>query len=299
MAQAQTTDAPANTIDLFGLAINIDQLLAVGLNLIGAFSILILGVIASGWLAGFVRRSVERSPRFDKTLGFVFANIARWAVLAFTIVAVLNRFGIQTTSIVALLGAAGLAIGLALQGTLSNIASGVMLLGLRPFKVGDFVEIGGTSGIVDEIGLFTTKMHTPDNLGIHMPNSSIWGQQIKNFAQHPTRRIDLVFGIGYTDDIGHAIDVIKDVLEADERILSEPAYRVGVTALGESSVNLLVWPWVNRADFLDVKLDLLRTIKERFDAEGISIPFPQRDVHVYQDEPFKHVNTERLKEAAD
>jgi len=299
MAQAQATDVPPNTVDIFGLAIDVDQLLAVGLNLVGAFSILILGVIISGWLAGLVRRSVERSPRFDRTLGFVFANMARWAVLAFTIVAVLNRFGVQTTSIVALLGAAGLAVGLALQGTLSNIASGVMLLGLRPFKVGDFVEIGGTSGIVDEIGLFTTKMHTADNIGVHMPNSSIWGQQIKNFAQHPTRRIDLIFGISYTDDIGHAIGVIEEVLEAEERILSEPAYRVGVTALGESSVDLLVWPWVNRADFLDVKLELLRTIKERFDAEGISIPFPQRDVHVHQDEPFEHLSSERLKEAAD
>lgn len=298
MAQAQTTD-PANTVDLFGLAINVDQLVALGLNLVGAFSILILGVIASGWLAGLVRRTVERSPKFDKTLGFVFANIARWAVLAFTIVAVLNRFGVQTTSIVALLGAAGLAVGLALQGTLSNIASGVMLLGLRPFKVGDFVEIGGTAGIVDEIGLFTTKMHTPDNIGVHMPNSSIWGQQIKNFAQHNTRRVDLTFGIGYGDDIGKAIEVIKGVLEADERILGEPEYRVGVTALGDNSVNILVWPWVNRTDFLDVKLDLLRTIKERFDDEGITIPFPQRDVHIYQDEPFKHANAERFTEAAD
>lgn len=289
-----------STIDLYGFTVDVDQLVAVGLNLVGAFSILILGLIASSWLAGVVRRNVERSPKFDKTLGFVLAQLARWAVIAFTIVAVLNRFGVQTTSIVAILGAAGLAIGLALQGTLSNIASGVMLLGLRPFKVGDFVEIGGTTGIVDEIGLFTTKMHTPDNVGVHMPNSSVWGAEVKNYAQFSTRRVDLVFGISYGDDIGQAITLIKDILDSDERILEEPAYRVGVTALGDSSVNILVWPWVERINYLDVKLDLNRAIKERFDAEGITIPFPQRDVHVYQNEPFKHSATsERFKEAAD
>ena len=294
----ETTDpASINTIDIFGVAIDVDRLLTLGLNVVGALSILIIGLIVSNWAAGFVRRTVERSPKFDKTLGFVFAQLTRWVVLAFTLVAVLNKFGVQTTSIVALLGAAGLAVGLALQGTLSNIASGVMLLGLRPFKVGDFVEIGGTLGVVDEIGLFTTRMHTPDNIGVHMPNSSVWGQQIKNYAQHKTRRIDLTFGIGYSDDIGHAIAVIRSILDGEERVLQEPEYRVGVSALGDSSVDILVWPWVKSEDFLDVKLDLIRAVKERFDAEGISIPFPQRDLHI-QNAPFERREVKEVLERA-
>lgn len=249
------------------------------LSILGALLILVLGWIISAWAARFIRRRLERSERFDRTPGLVFANVARWTVLALTLVAVLNQFGVQTASIIALLGAAGLAIGLALQGTLSNIASGVMLLVLRPFKVDDVVEIAGTTGIVDEIGLFSTRMHSFDNVAIYMPNSNIWGTEVKNLSRNPTRRVDLTFGIGYQDDIGKAIDIITAIMDDDERILADPEYRVGVDRLGDSSVNLMVRPWVNRSDYLDVN-DLNRQIKEAFDANGTSIPFPQRDVHL-------------------
>ena len=270
----------SNEVVFFGLTL--EQVSSFALNILGAISILILGWIVSAWAARFVRRMVDRSTKLDRTLGLVFAALARWAILAFTIVAVLGQFGVETTSIVALLGAAGLAIGLALQGTLSNIAAGVMLLALRPFKVGDAVEIGGTSGIIDELGLFSTQMHTFDNVAIYMPNSRIWGAEVRNMSRNPTRRLDLVYGIGYGDDIGKATDIIKGILEADERVLAEPEYVIGVDSLGDSSVNLIVRPWVERTEYLNLKLDLNRTIKEAFDANGISIPFPQRDVHVVE-----------------
>lgn len=264
------------------LGLTLGRVTELGLSVLGATVILILGWTVSSWVAGLIRRTIERHARFDRTLGLLFAQLARWSILAFTIVAVLGRFGVQTTSIVALLGAAGLAVGLALQGTLSNIASGVMLLALRPFRVGDAVEVGGTSGVVDEIGLFTTRMHTFDNVAVFMPNSSVWGNEIKNMSQNDTRRLELVVGIGYSDDIGKAMSVLRQILEGDERVLAEPAFRIGVSELADNSVNLLVWPWVRREHYLDVKLDITREVKERFDAEGISFPFPQRELHLVQ-----------------
>lgn len=264
------------------LGLTLGRVTELGLSVLGATVILILGWTVSSWVAGLIRRTIERHVRFDRTLGLLFAQLARWSILAFTIVAVLGRFGVQTTSIVALLGAAGLAVGLALQGTLSNIASGVMLLALRPFRVGDAVEVGGTSGVVDEIGLFTTRMHTFDNVAVFMPNSSVWGNEIKNMSQNDTRRLELVFGIGYSDDIGKAMSVLRQILEGDERVLAEPPFRIGVSELADNSVNLLVWPWVRREHYLDVKLDITREVKERFDAEGISFPFPQRELHLVQ-----------------
>ena len=276
------TFLPDNSNEVVFFGLTLEQLSAFVLSILGAVSILILGWIVSAWAARFVRRLVERSTKLDRTLGLVFANLARYAVLAFTVVAVLNQFGVETTSIVALLGAAGLAIGLALQGTLSNIASGVMLLALRPFRVGDAVEIGGTMGSVDEIGLFVTRLRTFDNIAIYMPNSRIFGEEIRNMSRNPTRRLDLVFGIGYGDDIGRATDIIKRILDADERVLSEPEYVIGVDSLGDSSVNLIVRPWVDRTEYLNLKLDLNRAVKEAFDAGGVSIPFPQRDVHIVE-----------------
>lgn len=273
---------------LFG--ITLDQLVALGLQVMGAIAILIAGWIISSWAARIVRRGLDRSPRFDRTIGLVFAQVTRWAVLILTIVAVLQQFGVPVASFVAVLGAAGLAIGLALQGALSNVASGVMLLGLRPFRVGDAVEIAGTMGLVDEIGLLTTKLHTFDNIGVHIPNSSIWGQPIKNLTEFDTRRLELTFGIGYSDDIGRAIGVIQRIIDSDERVLEEPAVRIGVTNLGDSSVDILVWVWVKRVNFLDLKLDMIRNVKEAFDAAGISIPFPQRDVHFFPQERTGQVN---------
>lgn len=256
-----------------------------GLNVLGAVLILVVGWALSGWASRIIRRLGDRSERLDRTIVLVLARLARWVVMVFTVIAVLNRFGIQTTSIVALLGAAGLAVGLALQGALGNVAAGLMILGLRPFRVGDAIEVGGTTGVVDDIGLFVTRMHAFDNVAIYLPNSSIWGSEIRNFSQNPTRRVDLLFGIGYGDDIEHAIRVIEEVIQADERVLTEPEPLIAVDSLGDDSVKLLVRPWVERADAYAVKLDLTRRIKERFDEEGISIPFPQRDVHLIERVP--------------
>jgi small conductance mechanosensitive channel len=251
-----------------------------GLQIVGAVGILILGWVVAAWVGRTVRRIGLGSDRIDDTVSAVLGRVVRWVILLVTMVAVLNRFGVETTSIVALLGAAGLAIGLALQGALSNIAAGVMLLSLRPFKLGDAVDVAGTAGSVVDIGLFVTRLKTFDGVAVHLPNSKVWGQEIKNFSQNPTRRVDMTFGIGYDDDVEHAMRVIEGVLEQEPRLLPDPAPVVAIASLGDSSVNIMVRPWVERADFFGVKIALTKQIKERFDAEGISIPFPQRDIHV-------------------
>ena len=258
---------------------SVDQLIGIGLNLLAAIAILIVGWIVAGWVGRLVRSATERDPRIDVTLATVFARVARWAVLVFTVIAVLDRFGVQTTSLVALLGAAGLAIGLALQGALSNVAAGVMILGLRPFRIGDAVDIGGTVGAVEDVGLVATKMRTFDGVPVFMPNSRIWGNEIKNFSRADRRRIDLTIGVGYGDDLDHALGVLGKIVAAEPRVLTDPEPLLKVTALGESSVDLLVRVWTLPADFLATQMDLTKTIKQRLDAEGISIPFPQRDVH--------------------
>jgi small conductance mechanosensitive channel len=204
-----------------------------------------------------------------------------YLLLAFTIIATLGMVGVQTASIIAVLGAAGLAVGLALQGTLSNFAAGVMLLIFRPFRVGDYVEAGGTAGSVKAIGVFSTTMTTPDNVQIVVPNSMVWGQTIKNYAFNDTRRNDMLVGISYNDDIGKAFATIHTILDADERVLSEPAAVVAVSELGDSSVNIVVRPWCKKEDYWDLRFDFLRSIKEQLEAAGCSIPYPQRDVHVY------------------
>jgi small conductance mechanosensitive channel len=182
---------------------------------------------------------------------------------------------------VAVLGAAGLAIGLAFQGTFSNFASGVMLLTFRPFRVGDFVEVGGHAGSVHEVGVFSCMLSTPDNVQIRVPNSQIFGATIKNYSANDTRRIDLVMGVGYDDDLGVAVRTCMDVITADPRTLADPAPVVAVSELGDSSVNLVVRPWVNAADYWTTRWDLTRALKENLEAAGCSIPFPQRDVHVH------------------
>ncbi|UCH27411.1 MAG: mechanosensitive ion channel [Trueperaceae bacterium] len=257
-----------------------DLVIQTGINVLGAIVILIVGWFVAGWTMRFIRRLADRSERLDKTIIMVLARLARWAVLVFTVIAVLNRFGVQTASIVALLGAAGLAVGLSLQGTLANVASGVMILMLRPFKVGDAVDVGGSAGVVDDIGLFSTKMHTFDNIAMHVPNSRIWGSTIKNFSENDTRRVDMEFGIGYGDDIDQALRIIEETIAADERVLAEPEPLIALSSLGESSVNIMARPWTKRTDFFKVKIDVTKKIKERFDQEGITIPYPQRDVHL-------------------
>ena len=212
----------------------------------------------------------------------ILAQTTRILILIITVLAVLGQFGIETTSVVAILGAAGLAVGLALQGTLSNIAAGMMLLLLRPFKVGDAVSIGGTMGIVDAIGLFTTELHSFDKIGIVMPNSRVWGTEIQNLSKFETRRVDMEFGISYKDDMDKAISLIWEVLNVDERVMKEPEPLVAVSNLGDSSVDIRVRPWTETKNVWPLRYAITKGIKEKFDANGVSIPFPQRDVHLFQ-----------------
>lgn len=256
--------------------------LAHGLSLIGAILILIIGYIIAGWASRRVRKSALKSEKFDDTLAPIFGQAVKVIIMVVTLLAVLGQFGVETASIIAILGAAGLAVGLALQGTLSNVAAGMMLLILRPFKVGDVIEVSGTLGIVDEIGLFTTQMHSFDNIGIVMPNSRVWGTEIQNLTQFDTRRCDLEFGISYKDDMDKAIGLIKDVLAADDRILEEPETLIAISSLGDSSVMIRVRPWTATTNLWPLRYDLIKRVKEVFDENDVTIPFPQRDVHLFQ-----------------
>jgi small conductance mechanosensitive channel len=251
-----------------------------GLRVIGAILILILG----RWIANRAKRTVadwlERLGKVDLTLVGFLSSFVRYLVLIVTLLAVLAQFGIETTSLIAVFGAAGLAIGLALQGTLSNVAAGVMLLIFRPFKVGDFVEAGGTAGTVKSITLFISELATPDNVQILVPNSQVWGTIVKNYSHHETRRVDLVMGIDYTDDIDKAQAVVERVVQADARVLADPAPLVVVGNLGESSVDLTIRVWCQSGDYWPLKFDLTKTLKQQFDAEQLTIPFPQRTIHM-------------------
>lgn len=253
------------------------------LSLVGAIIILIVGWIVAKWLSDNVYKISQRSGKLDKTVSHFIRQVVRIAIIIVTILAVLGQFGIQTASIIAVLGAATLAIGLALQGTLSNVAAGVMLLIFRPFKIEDAVTVGGHSGVIMEIGIFTTIMKTFDGIHMNIPNGKIWGTEVTNFSINQTRRHSLVFGISYTDNMDKAMDIIKSVLDADERILKEPAALIVIDNLGDSSVDILARPWTETKDFWAVKWDITKKVKEEFDANDISIPFPQRDVHLFQE----------------
>lgn len=239
-----------------------------------ALVVLILGWTLAGTIAGLVRRRINATPQIDPTLGNFTASLVKWAILAMVLVAVLGIFGIEATSIVAVLGAASLAIGLALQGTLSDLAAGVMLVVFRPYKLGQFVDIGGTSGTVRDLNLFTTELVTPDNVQIIVPNGQAWGAIITNYSAHDTRRVDLVFGIDYGDDAGKAMEIIERTASADSRVLADPAPWVRVTNLGDSSVDLTARIWCRAEDYWELKFELTRRVKEAFDAGGISIPYP-------------------------
>lgn len=254
-----------------------------GLSVLGAIIILIAGYTIANWAAKKITKKAKKSERLDNTLVPILGQVTRALILIVTALAVLSQFGIETTSIVAVLGASALAVGLALQGTLSNVAAGVMLLLLRPFRVGDAVSIGGTMGVVDAIGLFTTEMHSFDNVGISMPNSKVWGTEIQNLNRFDTRRVDMEFGIGYGADMDKAIKIIKEILDEDERVMREPEPLIAVSNLGESSVDIRVRPWTERSNVWPLRYDITKKVKERFDANDINIPFPQRDVHLLRD----------------
>jgi small conductance mechanosensitive channel len=251
-----------------------------GLKVLGAVVVFVIGSIVAGSLRRTVAGVVERT-RGDVTLSRFLGSLTYYVVLVAAGVAALGMIGIQMASFIAILATAGLAIGLALQGALSNVASGVMLLIFRPFRAGDFVDLGGTAGTVESIGLFSTELNTPDNIHIVVPNSAIYGDTIKNFSHHDTRRIDMVMGISYADDISVAMETIREVLDGDDRVLKDPPYMVAVSELGDSSVDLVVRPWCARNDYWPLRFDLNRALKERLEAAGCSIPYPQRDVHVH------------------
>ncbi|MFZ5608470.1 MAG: mechanosensitive ion channel family protein [Pseudomonadota bacterium] len=249
-----------------------------GGNFFAAVIILAVGLWLSGWAHRLIARLLARTGRVDDTLTGFLGSLARYLVIAITALAILGRFGVQTASLVALLGAFGLAVGLALQGTLADIAAGVMLLFFRPFKAGDYVDAGGIAGTVKAITLFNVELATPDNRKIIVPNGKIWGNPITNFSANATRRVDVTFGIAYEDDIDKAMEVIRQYLAEDERALSDPEAQVVVTALADSAVNITARVWVATADYWALHAALLKGVKERFDAAGITIPYP----HVYQ-----------------
>ena len=253
-----------------------------GFDVLGALVILIGGWALAGWVRRKLLRVLERTPRVDQTLRPVIASVARYAILVFVLIAVLAQFGVQTTSVIALLAAAGLAVGLALQGTLQNIAAGVMLLFLRPFRVGDYIDAEGLSGTVAEIGLFTTQMRTYDGIYLEVPNGQLWNRAILNYSRVEARRLDIVVGISYGDDIDKALAALLDLMTSDERANAEPEPQVTVKELADSSVNLNLRCWAAPGDYWGLLFDLNKAIKQRLDAEGITIPFPQRDVHLHK-----------------
>jgi small conductance mechanosensitive channel len=248
---------------------------------LAAAVILALGWLVAGWARRLTRLAMTRGEVDAALVPFV-SKLVYYALLAVTVVAALNRLGVATTSVVAIFGAVGLALGLALQGTLSNFASGVMLLIFRPFDLGDFVEAGGTTGVVMEIGVFSTTLRTPDNVKIVVPNKQIYDTTISNYQGFDTRRVDLVMGIAYDDDIKTALSAIREIVAGDERVLADPAPQIAVSNLGESSVDIVVRPWCATGDYWDLRFDLIHRLKEGLEAAGCSIPFPQRDVHVHR-----------------
>ncbi|HCS26718.1 MAG TPA: mechanosensitive ion channel protein [Spongiibacteraceae bacterium] len=249
-----------------------------GPKLLTAIGILIVGYWLAKIVSGLLVRTLN-GRRIDPTVSTFIGKLVFGAILAVALIPALGHAGIQTTSILAALGAAGLAIGLALQGSLSNFAAGIMLIAFRPCRVGDYIEAGGTAGVVESISLFSTMLVTPDNKRIMIPNSRVMSNPITNYNSFPTRRIDLLIGIGYDADIPKAKEVIHQVLSEESRILPEPAPLVAVRQLGDSSVNLVVRPWVNTPDYWGTHDALLETIKTRLSAAGMDIPFPQMDVH--------------------
>jgi len=251
------------------------------INLVTAIVIFYFGRMVVGLLMRGLNKMMQAQD-VDKTLQTFVANLVRMVLLMFVIIAAISALGIQTTSFIAILGAAGLAIGLALQGSLSNFASGVLIVMFRPYKVGDWVEAAGISGAVEEVQILTTVLKTGDNKKVIVPNSQIMGSIITNYSANDRRRIDMVIGVSYDDDLDKVRSTLEQLVAADDRILDDPACTIAVSELADSSVNFVVRPWVKTADYWGVMFDLTEAIKKRFDKDGISFPFPQQDVHLYE-----------------
>ena len=281
-AQTLNTDDAAASFDL--QAFTDEYLLPWGTNIGFALLILISGIILSKWIVKLVCRGMRRAKIDDMLVDFV-TSLLKWALYFVFIIAALNRLGVPTTSFIAVLGAAGLAIGLALKDSLQNFAAGVMLIIFRPFNTGDSIQAGGAEGVVENVHIFSTTMRTPDNREIILPNGDIFGGKIVNNNARDTRRIDLVIGVGYDDDLRKAKQVLEGVVAMEDRLLKDPEPLIAVGELGASSVDILVRPWVKTSDYFATKCALTENIKLALDDAGISIPFPQMDLHLNQDAP--------------
>jgi len=253
-----------------------------GIKFIAAIAIFYIGRLIARFVSKGIHKIME-AQKVDKILESFVTNLVYWTLMTFVIIAAINQIGIQTTSLIAIMGAAGLAIGLALQGSLANFAAGVLIVMFRPYRVGDFVEAAGVAGSVVQVQILSTILKTVDNKQIVVPNAQIMNSIITNFSANETRRVDLVICISYNDDIDKTRTIIQELINADNRIFKDPACLIAVSELADSSVNIAVRPWVKTADYMSVKFGLTETIKKRFDKEGISFPFPQQDVHIIKD----------------
>ncbi len=284
---AQETPAAAAMEALQGADVNklIEFLqtdgLSFAINLALAFVIFFLGRFVIRLVVRAISKAMQKNA-VEKTLETFICNLVSMALTVVVVIAAIGQVGIQTTSFIAIFGAAGLAVGLALQGSLSNFASGVLIVLFRPYKVGDFVEAAGISGSVDQVQILTTILKTGDNKQVIVPNSQIMDSIITNYSAHDTRRVDMLIGVSYDDDLDKVRKTLEEIIAADDRILNDPAPKIAVAELADSSVNFVVRPWCTTADYWAVMWDLTETIKKRFDQEGISFPFPQRDVHLYK-----------------
>jgi small conductance mechanosensitive channel len=253
-----------------------------GLKVATALIIFYVGKFVIGMVVGAIHKLMQKQ-QVDKTLETFICNLVRTVLMVVVVIAAIGALGVETTSFIAIFGAAGLAVGLALQGSLSNFASGVLIVLFRPYRVGDFIEAAGIAGSVEQVQILTTILKTGDNKQIIVPNSQIMDSIITNYSANPTRRVDMVIGVSYSDDLDKVRETLQQLIAADDRILNEPAATIAVSELADSSVNFVVRPWVNVADYWAVKFDLTEAIKKRFDKDNISFPFPQQDVHLYNE----------------
>ena len=251
------------------------------INVATAIAIFYVGKMVVGMLVRGMRKVMQKQE-IDKTLETFVSNLLRMVLMIVVAIAAISQLGIETTSFIAIFGAAGLAVGLALQGSLSNFAAGVLIVLFRPYRVGDFIEGAGIAGVVEQVQILTTVLRTGDNKRIIVPNGQIMDSIITNYSANETRRVDMVVGVSYSDDLDKVRSVLEELIAADERILNDPACTIAVSELADSSVNFVVRPWVNTPDYWAVMFDMTEAIKKRFDKEGISIPFPQQDVHLYK-----------------
>jgi len=262
----------------------LDLAMLYGMKVVAALVIVVLGRWAAQMVCGLMEK-VLKKQKIDQTIISFVGNLAYFSILTFVVIAALSKLGLQTTSFIAVLGAAGLAVGLALQGSLANFAAGVLMIVFRPFKGGDYIDGGGVSGLVDEINVFTTILKTPDNKKVIVPNATMMGGNIVNYSAFPTRRVDLTIGVSYGDNLKKVKKVLAELAAADRRVLPQPLPFVAVAALADSSVDLVMRLWTRTEDYWNLYFDMLEAIKLKFDEEGISIPFPQQDVHLFNPQP--------------